>query len=366
VTSSGAIYANQPYAASSLYPGNCDERQYPNGNDADATINVTSHEHNEAITDFGGNAWYDSQGYENGDKCAWDFGSVSGANGAEYNQTINGHHYFLQREYSNDGHQCVQTYSVTPPGPPTVASFSPPSGPVGTTVDVQGTNLSGATSVTFNNTASTNFTVNSSTDIHADVPNGATSGLIAVTTAQGTGTSASSFTVTIPGSGPPTISNFSPTSGPVGTNVAITGTNLSTTTKVTFNGLAATSVTLDSDTQIHAVVPTSATTGPIAVTNPQGTATTPNNFTVVVVVPKPSISGFTPTFGHRGIKVKIMGNNFNGVTVVKLGTVAASFTIDSNTQITATVPNIRVGQYKWIATAPGGTASSIAYFRVTG
>ena len=46
---SGAIYANMPYTGG---VGGCDEGQYPNGssNQADPTINVTSHEHNEAIT----------------------------------------------------------------------------------------------------------------------------------------------------------------------------------------------------------------------------------------------------------------------------------------------------------------------------
>jgi len=61
--------------------GGCDEGQYPNGasNQADPTINVTSHEHNEAITDPQLNAWYDAAGYENGDKCAWDFGPLIGS-----------------------------------------------------------------------------------------------------------------------------------------------------------------------------------------------------------------------------------------------------------------------------------------------
>ncbi len=100
------IYANQPYVGG---VGGCDQGQYPNGNDADATINVVSHEHNEAITDPNLDAWYDSQGNENGDKCAWNFGPLSGPSGAEYNQTINGHHYFLQQEWSNAGSHCVQT-----------------------------------------------------------------------------------------------------------------------------------------------------------------------------------------------------------------------------------------------------------------
>ncbi len=137
---------------------------------------------------------------------------------------------------------------------------------------------------------------------------------------------------------------------------------------MTFNGLSATTVTLDSDTLIHAVVPANATTGPIAVHNPQGTATTPNSFTVLVVVPKPSISSFTPTSGKRGIKVKILGNNLSSATAVRLGGFTALFTADSNTQVTATVPNgVRLGgQYRWSVTTPGGTASSATYFRVTG
>jgi hypothetical protein len=105
--SSVILYANMPYA--DTVPSACDVGQHPNGNDADATLNVTSHEHNETITDEQGNAWYDLLGYEDGDKCAWTFGTVSGPNGAEYNQTINGHHYWLQLEYSNARRGCVQT-----------------------------------------------------------------------------------------------------------------------------------------------------------------------------------------------------------------------------------------------------------------
>jgi len=144
-TPSGAIYANQPYAAAA----GCDEGQYPNGasNQADPTINVVSHEHNEAITDPQLNAWYDAAGYEIGDKCAWDFGALSGPNGAEYNQTINSHHYFLQREYSNDGRACLQTYGGGGGGGgvPTISSFSPTSGPHGITVTINGNNFNGAT-----------------------------------------------------------------------------------------------------------------------------------------------------------------------------------------------------------------------------
>jgi hypothetical protein len=99
-----------PYA--NFVPSACGSGQKPNGNDADSTINVTSHEHNETITDPFGSAWYDIQGNENGDKYAWNFGSkrqISGPSGAKYNQTINGAHYYLQQEWSNHSSGCVLT-----------------------------------------------------------------------------------------------------------------------------------------------------------------------------------------------------------------------------------------------------------------
>ncbi|HEY2935511.1 MAG TPA: hypothetical protein VGJ25_02870 [Gaiellaceae bacterium] len=100
------IYANQPYGAHS----GCDVGERPNGNDADPTINVLSHEHNEMITDPNvSTGWFDNQGFENGDKCAWLFGTSSGPNGGKFNQTINTHHYYLQMEWSNQGSHCVQT-----------------------------------------------------------------------------------------------------------------------------------------------------------------------------------------------------------------------------------------------------------------
>jgi hypothetical protein len=103
---SATLYANQPYAA---FVRSCDSGQHPNGDDADATINVVSHEHNEAITDPLGNAWYDMQGYENGDKCAWNFGYALGRTASgSYNQQIGTGKYWLQQEWSNMRHACVQ------------------------------------------------------------------------------------------------------------------------------------------------------------------------------------------------------------------------------------------------------------------
>jgi hypothetical protein len=99
------LYANQPYAA---FVPSCDSGQHPNGGDADATLNVASHEHNETATDPLGSAWYDSAGAENGDKCAWNFGAALGATAhGQYNQVIGTGRYWLQQEWSNHSGGCV-------------------------------------------------------------------------------------------------------------------------------------------------------------------------------------------------------------------------------------------------------------------
>lgn len=82
---------------------------------------------------------------------------------------------------------------------PTITSFSPTSGAIGTNMTVTGANFTGATGVAFNNTTTTAFTVNTAgTQITTTVPTGATTGRIGVTTPAGTGTSAGNFTMILP------------------------------------------------------------------------------------------------------------------------------------------------------------------------
>jgi hypothetical protein len=170
---------------------------------------------------------------------------------------------------------------------PTISSFSPASGPVGTSVTIHGNNFSGpdVTSVTFNGTSAT-FTIDNAQRITAAVPAGATTGPIAVTSPDGTATSSTNFTVT--GAGAPTITSFNPTSGPVGTSVRINGTNFTGATAVSFNNVNAPGFAVNgAGTRITVAVPTGASTGPIRVTTPSGTATSSTDFTVTVVVVHP-------------------------------------------------------------------------------
>ncbi|GAA4352157.1 hypothetical protein GCM10023185_11550 [Hymenobacter saemangeumensis] len=160
------------------------------------------------------------------------------------------------------------------------------------------------------------------------------------------------------GQGPPTITSFSPTSGMPGQTVVITGTNLSNTYRVTFNGTAVTSGILTSATQLSVVVPAGATTGPIVVTTPSGTATSASNFTVTGSGPAPIITSYSPAGGQRtGAAVVITGTGFTGATAVSFNGSTAVFTVNSGTQITATVPSGATSGTLSVTT-PGGTAST--------
>jgi hypothetical protein len=166
---------------------------------------------------------------------------------------------------------------------PAIASFTPGSGPVGTTVTVTGSNFTGASAVTLNGAAVTGFTVVDAATLTFVVPAGATSGLVAVTTAGGTATSTGAFTVTVPVPAP-TIASFTPATGGVGTTVTITGTNFTGATAVSIGTLAIPSFTVVSATSITLVLPTttSAVSGPLTVVTPGGTATSATNFSLVL------------------------------------------------------------------------------------
>ena len=79
---------------------------------------------------------------------------------------------------------------------PNVVSFTPASGPVGTSVTITGNSFTGATAVTFGGVAATSYKAVNDTTLDALVPTGAKTGPIAVTTAGGTGTSSTNFTLT--------------------------------------------------------------------------------------------------------------------------------------------------------------------------
>ena len=255
---------------------------------------------------------------------------------------------------------------------PTITSFTPTTGSAGCVVTITGANFDNpiVDDVEFNNVDATTFTVVSATQIRAEAPATVSTGKIELTSSGGGGgtvMSTADFTVAA-GTCAPTITSFTPTCGPVGTSVSITGTNLldasNSAGAVTFNTTAALAASVVSTTQITASVPSGATTGKVKVDTGVGTAATSTaDFTVAATCA--TITSFTPTSGPIGTVVKITGTGFTGATAVSFNNVnATSFTVDSATQITATVPT-GATTGKISVTTPGGTATSAANFTVS-
>jgi hypothetical protein len=340
-----------------------------------------------------------------------------------------------------------------PPQPPTIASFSPTSGPVGTSVTITGMNFTAATSVTFDDLAAS-YTVDSPTQITATVPASATTGPITVTTPSGTATSQTDFSITLafgvttPGALVDTAlaANFKDVSkytAPQAGNVTkitvyLSGTAgmggfgdglfgdglfgdspggsqvmrgvLYTDSAGSPSALLGTSneVTIPSgqaDGWVDFAFPTpvaisagaiwmggifGTTTGIINLTretaaanteaynadtysdgaaNPFGTPTFASFLysiyaTYTLPTNAPTITSFTPTNGAVGATITLTGTNFVGATSMKFNGVSASYVVNSNTQITATVPaGATTGTVS--VTTPAGTATSSASFTVT-
>ncbi len=219
-------------------------------------------------------------------------------------------------------------------------------------VSISGSNLSGATAVSIGGAAATSFTVNSATSISATVGRGAT-GTISVTTPGGTATSCGNFTFFTP----PTITGFTPSSGGVLTVLLITGTNFTGATAVTIAETSEPLYLVLCDNCIIVIV-TKGATGTITVTTPGGSVTSTDIFTFLA---PPIITSFSPGSGGRGTVVTITGMYLTCTTAVTIGgTAATSFTVNSDSSLSATVGNGSTG--KLTVTNPCGIATSCATF----
>jgi hypothetical protein len=84
----------------------------PSGNaGADGMASIIAHELEEAVSDPDLNAWYDRQGAENADKCAWTFGTTYTANGGLANMKLGTRDFLIQRNWVNaNGGFCAKSY----------------------------------------------------------------------------------------------------------------------------------------------------------------------------------------------------------------------------------------------------------------
>ncbi|MBK9140838.1 MAG: IPT/TIG domain-containing protein [Verrucomicrobia bacterium] len=162
--------------------------------------------------------------------------------------------------------------------------------------------------------------------------------------------------------GPPAVDSFNPTSGRPGDAITIMGANLADAVSVRFNGVK-TGFEVVSDKQLIAVVPPDATTGPITVANPAGEGSSLLYFEVLPPLAPPVISNLEPSSGREGTSFRVLGDNFTGVTAVRLGDLSAAFIVVSDTELKVEVPKGAKSGFVVVST-PGGTAQSQMVFEV--
>ncbi len=248
-------------------------------------------------------------------------------------------------------------FEVAPAGPPTITSFTPTEGGDNTEVTLQGTNFSGATSITFNGANADIKTRVSDTKIIARAPSGVTTGAIYLTTPLGTATSTGTFKANSP-----LITSVAPASGPIGAKVVLTGKNLTGTTSVQFNYYTSATFTVDSDTQITVIVPNTSS-GTIRVTTRFGTCSSPTSFTVAADA-APTVTSFSPSEGGIDQTVVILGTGFTGASTVSFnGTPSYYLSVDSDTRITTRVPSVATTGKIRVVT-PLGSGESSTDFKV--
>ncbi|MBZ5494423.1 MAG: IPT/TIG domain-containing protein [Acidobacteriia bacterium] len=178
-------------------------------------------------------------------------------------------------QYTYDALGNVLAITRTTSSQPSLFTFSPKSGPVGTQVTIFGANFSSdpaQDTVSFNGTSAT-VTSALSTQLVVTVPAGATSGAITVTSPSASVTSASPFTVTS-SSGKPRIDSFTPQMAAPGTAITIAGANFDpapSNDRLIMNVTPAAVPNSAQPTSLTMTVPSKAGSGHISLNTPAGT-----------------------------------------------------------------------------------------------
>lgn len=244
---------------------------------------------------------------------------------------------------------------------PQVTSLNPQVLPVtgNTQIVLTGTGFTDASAVKFGSTDATSFVVDSDTQITATAPAMAAGNVnITVTTPGGTSATASANQASYVNV--PTLTQLNPSSGSISDSITLTGTDFNAThgnntvnfgtTPATPSAGSGTSLTVNVPNDISGIVP-------VTVVNNQQTSNALN----FSVVPKVTSLGTNTGLSSGGTAVVLTGSGFTGATAVKFGTTdATGFTVNSNTQITATSPAGSTGSVNIRVTTPGGTSGSAA------
>ncbi len=157
--------------------------------------------------------------------------------------------------------------------------------------------------------------------------------------------------------GPPSLGTVSPNTGSTlgGTTVTLAGVNLTAVSAVTFGGVPATRVTVDSPIAVTATAPAHAAgVVDVVATASNGTTSLTGSFTFVA---PPSISTVSPATGSNagGTSVTLTGTNLAAASAVSFGGVSGTITADSANSVTVTTPPHATGTVDVVITTPYGS-----------
>jgi hypothetical protein len=200
---------------------------------------------------------------------------------------------------------------------PTIASFTPTAGIIGTTVTISGTNLQHNPEVRFFNNVLGVIKSFTATQIVVDVPVGTTTGKISVKTdaINAAVLSASDFVIV----GKPTVASISPASGTINERVTISGTNLANPVSVSFDGVSTSTFISASATSIIVRVPASVNGISNRTINVNvKTAADNSNNQAFSLLGTPTITKISPNNNPASWAFLIEGTNLNSVKKITL------------------------------------------------
>ena len=353
----------------------------PNGDAGiDGMASIIAHELAEMLTDPDINAWFDTNGNEMADKCAWMFGNTFfvGNQGAQANVTLGGVNYLLQQLWVNEtGFSCALAYG-TPPPALTLTGISPANGTQGAVVPVvlTGTGFAANSTVAVSGTgvSVSGVSVVSTTQIKATLtisPTAPITSYNVTVTASGRTSLPRTFSVL---SLNPTLTSVSPSSGAPGANVPVTltGTNFiaPVTVIVSGSGVTPASVNVVSSTSITAtfqIDPAAALAGySVSVQTTNGTS---GGATFTVAQPTPTLTSISPSSAslNSATAVTLTGTNFTAPATINIagsGVTASNVSLTSSTQISATInvaSGATTGTHNVSVSTPVATTSSVAF-----
>jgi len=214
----------------------------------------------------------------------------------------------------------------------------------GMKVTLRGVNFRQVTAVHVGAVRSAGQSTPSPQQLDFTVPANATTGLVKVANPFGFGTSGAALIVTRA----PVIESFDPPLTGPAKWVTLRGANFTGATRVLLGSMSV-RFTVTAPTQIRVELPLNAATGTLTVQNAFGSGTTTDRLTIIGN--GPYLTGFEPSTGVAGTKVKLHGRNLDRATAVEFGAVkAVEFTVPAPTQLSVIVPpDARSGPVKLVS-----------------